>query len=41
MKISGRANREAIKLTLSDLKGINPCYLMHKILIKDEFKLVA
>jgi len=34
-------NKEAIGWKLSNLKGISPSYCMHKILMEDNFKLVA
>src|SRR4051812_26746012 len=36
-----KANKEAIGWVLSDLKGISPAYCMHKIMMEEDFKLVA
>ncbi|KAI5394242.1 hypothetical protein KIW84_061078 [Lathyrus oleraceus] len=36
-----KTNQEAMGWTLSDLKGISPSYCMHKILMEEDFKLVA
>ena len=36
-----KSNKGAIGWTLSDLKGINPSYCMHKIHMEQDFKPVA
>jgi hypothetical protein len=33
-----RENKTAIRLTLADIKGINPAICMHRILLKDDAK---
>jgi len=35
-----RENKTAIRLTLADIKGIKPAICMHRILLKDDAKLV-